>query len=225
MKAYPAVFLVFLLSEKRYREIIFTILFVAVITYISFLCHKGDFLTNLNYVLSGFDIQNFPIFAQSNALRRGVSLYDLVKLIFIQFNIIGFVDLDKFFAIYPKIVFPLFFLLAGYIIFVKQEFWKKVAILVFAMLLFPYMSADYRLLHTFIPMFLFINSANRDKLELFYIVMFGLLLIPKDYYIFPGIISDSGKSDVSIAVVLNILIMLIMMTAIIADGLKKARYK
>ena len=54
--------------------------------------------------------------------------------------------------------------------------------------------------------------------------MFSLLLIPKDYYMFSKIISDSGTKDISIAVVLNILIMLVMMAVIIKDGLVK-RYK
>jgi hypothetical protein len=125
----------------------------------------------------------------------------------------------KFLSIYLKTVACFFIMLSGYVIFVEKEFWKKVALLTFAMLLFPHISADYKLLYVFIPLFLFINTQKNDKFYLFYIIMFGLLLIPKDYYIFSKVISDNGSSDISIAVVLNILIMLAMIVGIISERL------
>jgi hypothetical protein len=116
-------------------------------------------------------------------------------------------------------VLALFIFLSGYVLFVEKELWKKVMILVSAALLLPHASADYKLIYIFIPMLLFINSAKKSRFDLFYIIMFGLLLIPKDYYLFPKIISDSGYSDISIAVVLNIFIILAMIAVIIKEGL------
>ena len=67
-------------------------------------------------------------------------------------------------------------------------------------------------------MFMFINTDKKSRFDLFYIIMFGLLLIPKDYYIFPKIISDSRYSDISIAVILNILMLILMVIMIVIDG-------
>jgi hypothetical protein len=92
-------------------------------------------------------------------------------------------------------------------------------ILVGAVLLFPHISVDYKLLHLFIPLFLFINFNKKGKFDLFYIIIFALLLIPKDYYMFSKIISDSCFSDISIAVVLNITLLILMLCLIITDGL------
>ena len=65
--------------------------------------------------------------------------------------------------------------------FIETDFWKKVSLLVFIMLLFPYTSADYKLLHLFIPIVLFINNKKEEKNDLIYTILFALLLIPKNY--------------------------------------------
>ena len=84
-------------------------------------------------------------------------------------------------------------------------------------------SADYRLINIFIPLYLFIHSKEHTKLDLFYAIMFALLLIPKDYYFLPGVISDSGAGETSISVVFNVVIMLVMMLVIIESGVAKWR--
>jgi ABC-type multidrug transport system permease subunit len=86
------------------------------------------------------------------------------------------------------------------------------------MLLFTQISADYKLIFVCLPMLLFLNS-NKEQISL-YAIAFGLLLIPKDYYYLPNIVSDSGAKDISIAVLLNPLIMIAMMCMIIISGLK-----
>ena len=92
-------------------------------------------------------------------------------------------------------------------------------ILISMALLLPHISADYKLIYIFIPMFMFINSDKKSRFDLFYVIMFGLLLIPKDYYQFSRIVSDSGCSDIGIAVVLNIFIIISMVAVIVKDGL------
>ena len=91
-------------------------------------------------------------------------------------------------------------------------------VLVSAAILLPHASADYKLIYIFIPMFMFINSDKKSRFDLFYIIMFALLLIPKDYYLFPKIVSDDAYNDISIAVVLNILMILVMTAVVIIDG-------
>ena len=66
----------------------------------------------------------------------------------------------KFLDIYIKIAVVLGLFIAAYVVLVEKEFWKKVAILVVAMLLLPHVSADYKLIHIFLPLFLFINISE-----------------------------------------------------------------
>jgi hypothetical protein len=70
-------------------------------------------------------------------------------------------------------------------------------------------------------MLLFLSS-NGEQISA-YAIGFGLLLIPKDYYFLSGIISDAGTNDISIAVLLNPLIMIAMMCMIIVSGLKSIK--
>jgi hypothetical protein len=219
MKAFPAVFLILLLSEKRYRETILAVIFVVLFSTFSLTFFKGGFLANLNFVLSGFNYNNaLHLCNSNNVVQRGLSLFTLMKIYCIQTNQILSIDMVKFLGLYAKIALSFFIFLSGYVLFIEKELWKKVMILVAAALLLPHVSADYKLIYIFIPMFLFINSDKKSKFDLFYIIIFGLLLIPKDYYIFPKIISDCGYSDISIAVVLNILLIIVMIALIIIEG-------
>jgi hypothetical protein len=99
--------------------------------------------------------------------------------------------------------------------------WKQVALLIFSFNLLPYISADYKLIHIFIPMLLFINCEKESKFRLLSAILFGLLLIPKAYYHFSGIVSaESGAPDISISIIINPLIMLIFTIAIMYEGLR-----
>lgn len=220
IKGFPAVFLVLLLSDKKYKEVIITVTLTVLLTFLSLLFHKGGFFLNLNYVLTGFNYNSVSYLCQNNNMvQRGVSLFALAKMYFIQTGKIASIDMSQFLGMYTKVIIPLFFLFSGYIMFIEKDLWKKVMVLVAAALIFPHVSADYKLIYIFIPMFMFINSDKKSSFDLFYIAIFGLLLMPKDYYIFPKIISDTEYSDISIAVVLNILLLIAIVALIMFEGL------
>ena len=223
MKVFPAIFLILFLSDKKYKETIFTIVFIAALTVLSLMFHRGGFFPNLHFMLSGFGVNETAFLCGNNVVQRGVSLFTLAKIYFIQTNQIASVDMARFLGAYIKTALILLIPFFGYVLFIEKEPWKKVMILFSAALLMPQLSADYKLIHLFIPMFMFINSDKESRFDLFYMVMFGLLLIPKDYYLFPKIMSDSGCSDISIAVVLNILIIIVMAVVIAVDGFLKQR--
>jgi hypothetical protein len=219
MKLYPAVFLILLLADKKYRGTVFTVIVTLALTYVCIVFHKGGFWKNLTYILSGSGGNNSSTWVgNNNILQRGVSLLTFFKIIFIETKKIGQIDMVTFLNSYIRYVVISFAVLALYIRFVENELWKKVALLIFAMLLFPHVSADYKLIHVFIPLWLFVNCPTDSKFDLFYTIMFALLLIPKDYYLLPGVGSEAGN-DINISVVLNVLIMLAMMLVIIRSGL------
>jgi hypothetical protein len=117
---------------------------------------------------------------------------------------------------YLLVSFAAFALLVFYVIRYEKVLWKRVTLLAFALILLPFVSADYRLLHVFFPLFMFINSKERGRYATFYAVMFALLLIPKDYYH----LHLHNVQDVSIQIILNPLIMAGMILLIIWEGLQ-----
>ena len=226
MKLFPAVFLLFLIEDKKYKEIILTTAAVIFISLVSMLLLKGDFSSNLSFILRGSDhSQVCCLAANNNIVQRGVSLFTLAKMYLIQTGQIAIFDMAKFLSVYIRIVISLFILLSGYVIFIEKEFWKKVFLLVSVALLFPHASADYKLIYIFIPMFMFINSEKQGRFDLLYTVIFGLLLIPKPYYMFPKIISDSGYRDIGAGVVINILLLMAMTGLIIFEGIHNIMVK
>jgi len=84
----------------------------------------------------------------------------------------------------------------------------------------PHVSADYKLIHVFIPLFLFINKTETDNHDLSFIVIFSLMLISKSYYYFqfePSL--QIVPYVVNIAVILNPIIMGIGVFTIVFSGL------
>lgn len=104
--------------------------------------------------------------------------------------------------------------LSYYIARIERVIWKRVALLVCAMCLLPYTSTDYKLLHFFLPIFLFVNHPRPERYDMLYAVLFGLLLIPKSYVTFYDL--DFYNTNV----VLNTGAMLVIVTVIVWTGLR-----
>lgn len=227
MKMAPVVFLVLFISEKRYRDAGRTIAMALLLTLLSLCTFRGGFVANAAYILRGANIGNSAVLSyvvgSNHMVQRGVSLFTAAKVVLNLTHWIRFVDMALFLQRYKLLMGAGFVLLTIYILLVEMEAWQKVTLLTVAMLVFPHISSDYKLLHVYIPLYLLINTAKPSRRDLGYIVMFSLLLIPKDYYLLPRISSDSGVYDISIAVLLNPAILVGMMTHIILDGFRRVR--
>lgn len=215
MKLYPWIFAVLLLSDKKYKSIFISIALVVLLTLVSAAAFQGGISGSFAGLLNNLNKFNQGYLMHYTGLQHNLSLYGVAYLL-LQSNI--------FHLINPLFEFILrnYFIVAGimlgsvmaYIMFVNERaLWKKSALLVFLILLLPPVSFDYKLIHLFIPLMLFFNCDEKsNKFNFVYSLLFGLLLIPKDYYI----IAD----DISIAVILNPAIMLAMIFLIISSGLK-----
>jgi hypothetical protein len=172
-------------------------------------------------LISGANLVHLNRFLGGDLIvQRGVALFTLIKIIFIETDLLQKVNMTQFLSIYIKIAIIMFLSIAAYVVFLEKDFWKRVAILVIAMLLLPQVSADYKLIHIFIPLFLYINAPRPSRLDWLYIVLFGLLLIPKDYYLLSKVFSEGGTADISISVIINHIVLIIMLLLIIGTGLK-----
>lgn len=229
MKVHPLFLLVLLVPDKKYKEMGFTIALSVVLTIACLLCFRGGFLANLRFVLTGANLHSASAFGGSldvflgdtGIVQRGVALFTVIKVFLIETSTIAGVHMAKLFGWYGLAAVAAAILVAAYVIFIEHELWKKVALLVSAMLLLPQFSADYKMIHLLIPMFLFISATERTRADAVYALLFGLLLIPKDYYLLPRTMSDGGVHDISIAVFLNPAMMLLMSSMMIASGLRQ----
>lgn len=220
MKMFPVVFLVLFLKQRKYKYIGIVIITSLLLTLLPMCIFKGGFINNLLYIVDGNNFGSLSTYLGNNqTVQRGVSLFTFIKIGIIQLNMLDFVDFVKLLSIYKYTVTIMFVLLVLYIWKYEDEMWKIVTLLVFSMLMFPHISADYKLIHILIPILLFISKETKNRSDLFYAVLFAILLIPKDYYYFKNIVSDSSTNDISIAVVLNIFIMFVITLTIICESL------
>jgi hypothetical protein len=77
-------------------------------------------------------------------------------------------------------------LIAADLYFLETVLWKKIAALTAASLVLPQVSIDYHMINIYLPLYLFANDkskASNSKSDLIYTIVFGLLLIPKNYFL------------------------------------------
>jgi hypothetical protein len=230
MKLYPLFLVVLFVPEKKYREIGLTIALSVALTLACLVCFKGGFFANLEFLLAGKNVYSASAMGMadvwlgnSDIVQRGVTLFTVIKVLLIETGTLAGVNMARLMNGYVVAAVATAILVAGYVIFIERELWKRVALLVIAMLLLQQLAADYKVIHLLIPLFLFVNSTKMTRVDPIYALIFGLLLIPKDYYLLPKTVSELGVHDISISILLNPAIMLLMASMIIVSGLRRWR--
>jgi hypothetical protein len=181
MKLIPAVFVVLLAADKRYKEILYLGLWAAFFTLLSLAIFPGGLRDGiLPYMgrLAASQQMYFDLMVvQRSGNHFGHSLLNGLRVVLGQTAPLTKTVLRSY------LVFTVgcFAALSYYILRIERAPWKRVALLVCAMCLLPYTSTDYKLLHFFFPIFLFVNHPQPEKYDMLYAVLFGLLLIPKSY--------------------------------------------
>jgi hypothetical protein len=192
LKLYPAVLLVLLVSDRRFREAALCLLMVFIFSLAgmiflhlqvpgstlqglagSFWASLGQF-KSLYYGDQGGGY-GFAFNHTFNNLIRSLDIY----VPFIR-------NTDLFIEIYSGIVLVLFMLMAWYVVKIEKVEWRKILLLVSAMIFFPYVSFDYTLINLYLPLLLFL-SAPESSADVAFTLLFGLLLIPKNYFYSAGL--------------------------------------
>lgn len=223
-KPFPAGFLLLFISVKKFKEIFIIAILLIILTFAPLAIFQGGISGNLNQLLFNLNHYNQEYMTKAEYIAFGHSLFGLLRFLLISYTSIFAFIAVKIYKFYFWSSFIVMLLLSIYILYIEKEFWKKIALLVFSMNILPFVSADYKLLHIFIPLFLFINKKEADKYDLVYVILFSLLLIPKNYYNFmlPSIIPAPEANP---GIILNPLIMLAMSALIIMNGLKDFKLK
>jgi|SRR3990167_3451141 len=220
LKLFPAIFIILLLSDRKYKAVFYTLLLAFLIMVASYASFKGGILVNLKLHMSNLQLYNEDYAIGNGGLGYCNSAFCGMKAIVAYFHPESFHAFVKlFFKLYTWSTLLFFTLISAYM-FIEKKYWKKVTLLVFCMNILPHVSADYKLIHVFIPLFLFINKTETDNHDLSFIVIFSLMLISKSYYYFqfePSL--QIVPYVVNIAVILNPIIMGIGVFTIVFSGL------
>jgi hypothetical protein len=226
IKATPVIFLLLLIIEKKWKELFFVIFTVITLTIFSLLIFNENIGSNISNMINNQAQYTIHMIIKNDGWQYGSSLFGLFKIILAFYYKISehTINYDFLNAVKNLIQINSIFLaislgyLSWYLKFIKSAYWKKIALIVIVMILFTPASADYKLLNLFIPLALFINTSTKSyKYDLTYTLLFGILLIPKNYYIIPFLNNLMKNGGLSISVLLNPIIMIILSYLIIRE--------
>jgi hypothetical protein len=202
MKAFPVVFAILFVLDRKWRQLFLTAFYVILLTLLSSALFKGG----ISATISG--LQNSLVFYKQNCLDSFAGLQHNSSM-YIPFHLtlyspITGQDISKY---YPFLAIPVFICSYVYLELVENEYWKKIAILTFIIILLPKVSFDYKLLYIYLPLLLFLKERNHSKYDGIYALLFGLLLIPKDYYYFNPYINFNGIANPCLMLLFIVILM------------------
>jgi hypothetical protein len=182
-KLYPVTLLLLLLAERRYKTLLLTLSLVAVLTALAVGALSvvgGHGIGEVLRMSTGEkDVYQSYMVLQDGGLQHGHTLWGLLRLPgFLRgAPIMGWQTL-----LYEVAAVLIFLVIAAHVVFREQERWKRVLLSVVPALLLPFVSADYTLIYLYFPLAFFVNSPRVSRWDLAYVVLFGVLLIPVDYF-------------------------------------------
>ncbi|MDD4004914.1 MAG: glycosyltransferase 87 family protein [Elusimicrobiaceae bacterium] len=146
----------------------------------------------------------------NNGLFFGHSVFGALKVVLMHFYNCGLFALGTVEELVERMARPYFvaaaagYLYAAWFVIRRETvLWRRVALLTVCMTALPFVSADYRLTLYLIPFFMFLNAPGENT-DFVYSVLFGLVLIPKNYYfrVFSFVPPDTGLGIVATPAVL-----------------------
>lgn len=223
MKPFSLLFLFLFLFKKRYREFFLSIGVTFLFIIGGFMIFKGnifDQLTSMFQSMIWFKVAYVYKNHNNFGMGRGSSLFMLLKLLMCKSTpvpIISTFQLDKLYSYFC-------YLASGLTLFFtwrEKVFWKQATLLTCNMLLLPYYMEDYKLIFLFVPIWLFVMAKEKSKFDLIYLILFALLFIPKNIPIVKGFLSSTMAPWFSLSIVVNPIIMIILVSLIICEQVKK----
>jgi len=212
-KLYPALLMLLFIFDKKYKYAIYTCILTFLLSVISAFLFQGGLMASLKGL--GASLSSFNSGAlRYQGLQHNTSIFAPLKLVYdyilLSKDAFTVSNQKTFYNAYFLFALLLFALLLFFLFKYKLAFWKKVALLVLSFITLPQVSYDYKLINLFIPVVLFIGSEEKSKFTVYYAIIFGLLLIPKDYYF---IVADVSISSIINPLLNSLLIMMILFEA------------
>ena len=221
MKLLPAVFLLLYLSDKKYKDLIITLGMAFLVNLAGYALYPGGFEKNIIAHLLNLRISSLFYSVRGQDIAFNHSLLAGLKFLFLTFSSRPDLDVVNFQAnSFMRWISPILAItMSIWVIWIEKEQWKKVAIVTCLFLLIPAGSADYRLLHLYIPFFLWLGTAGSSRFDKMYALIFGLLFIPKNFshlLVLP---------EANISVVLNPLLMIVLMLLIMGESITDPNWR
>jgi len=197
IKITPGVFVVLFLLERRWREAAFSVFAAGTLTLACAAAMRGGIWEIFAAMRANLADYNSQYLYKGYGLVFGNSLYGgLHSLLCFAVGRDPVRPFPWLIAAYPWLAGGL----AAFFIYSAAkaaELWRKFMLLCVVMVTLPYISADYRLVYFFAPLFLFVSAKpQREGRDLVCVLLFASLLIPKHFFYF-------AEPEVSLSAILT----------------------
>jgi len=214
LKPYAGIFLMVYIFDKRYKDTLLVLFNVLFFTILSLALFKGGFFTETKqYFTALFSAVDYLSAGNQQAFTS--DLYGLLTVVtqFIGNKLGADIYLPAYHEV--KIIYGLFAIavfvyLTVYVWKNHQPPWKILALLTILLVLLPFGTADYRLIYLLVPMLMFIAAGEKTRHDMIIIILWGLLLIPKNYY--------TLQSPQNIGMIINPLLLVGLLISIIPNA-------
>ena len=199
LKGYPAVFLLLLVSDRKYSSVIFCPLLSLSMTVVTlyfmwdgFCLNLDGFLSNLNSYYRIYVIGGGSLFASSDPYNATRLIYFEIADSWQKIFSPDFVHLPKetvstsILKIYSLFSAFFAFIAAFFVLAIPAARWKKVTAICLIAILFPNVANDYKLCILFPGLYLLLLGNINSRTERVSFVLFCLLMIPKSYLFVHG---------------------------------------
>lgn len=199
LKGYPAVFLLLLVSDLKYKSAMFCLILTLLMSGISlyfmwdgFGRNLNGFLNNLNSYYRVYVIGGGSLFASSDPYNAARLIYfEFVgvwqKLVSSNFVPLGLEAVStSILRIYSLLSLSFAILTAFFVLAIPAMRWKKVTALCLVAIIFPNVANDYKLCFLFPGLYLLLMEKEFSRSERISFVLFCLLMVPKSYFFVHG---------------------------------------
>lgn len=193
IKVYPAILGLYLLRDKRYKDIAICVCITIILAFVPFLFFTGGF-DNIGQMF-----ENYAVFSQTYSFYSVFPRYGLSHII--AWGLIGFhVDrgVSDIILLLPQFLLYLSCLLSFVLFFYVKMAWKRLAFVVLPIIMLPTNSGFYCGLY-FIPVIvLFLYNNEGRKLDFLYMLLICLFLNPFQLLVVKGINVSQQLSNIAL---------------------------
>jgi hypothetical protein len=206
MKGYTAILLALFLLDRRYKELFLAAILVPALTIGSLILFKEGLWGELTKMLVSFQSASKIAFDMGSLIRFNSSFY--VFLLYLLKPQIPKIASNPVFRL-GYVLFAIAVVSFTLVTIVKRKYplWRSLLLLTSLMILLPPSSGDYRLLMLYPPLMLYVNNKEKLMADRWITLVFGLLLIPKAYFVL--------QSDINIGVLINPLLLVTLFVCVL----------
>jgi hypothetical protein len=219
LKPYTAIFIMVYVFDRRYKDTLLALFNVLFLTVLSLALFKDSlFVETRKYFSALWHMASDPSFGS-----EFVYISDLFSLLTVAARPIGDVlhsgslmyltdhpNIRVAYAIIAAVISAYF---AIHLWQKPRPLWKTLAVLAILIILLPVNSHDYRLIYLFAPMLMYLATNESTRHDLLIVVLWGLLLVPKNYY--------RLEYAQNIGMVINPLLLIGLLICIVPDAFSK----